>query len=137
VMAARSFITARLMETWAHGQDVVDALGARREPSSRLRHVAHIGVRARPYSYAVRGLTMPDGDVRVELLAPCGECWSWGDEAASARVTGRAEEFCLVVTQRRNVADTSLRAEGAEAEEWLRIAQAFAGGAGPGRPPRN
>ncbi|MEY4175383.1 MAG: hypothetical protein RI900_2548 [Actinomycetota bacterium] len=131
-MAARSFITARLMETWAHGQDVVDALGVGRAPSARLRHVAHIGVRARPFSYAVNGLTLPDADVRVELEAPDGSQWEWGDSATDV-VRGTALDFCLVVTQRRHRLDTSLEVSGAAATEWISIAQAFAGPAGGGR----
>ena len=78
-MAARSFITARLMETWAHGQDVVDALGVARIPTARLRHVAHIGVRARPFSYAIHNMTMPADDVAVRLTGPNGEEWSWNE----------------------------------------------------------
>lgn len=131
-MAARSFITARLMETWAHGQDVVDALGSTRAPSARLRHVAHIGVRARPFSYAVNGMTLPDGDVRVSLESPDGTTWEWGESATDV-VSGSALDFCLVVTQRRHVADTSLRVDGAAAIEWISIAQAFAGPPGGGR----
>ena len=67
-MGARSFITARLMETWAHGQDVADALGVARVPTARLKHVAHIGVRARPFSYAIRNMTVPDVEVHVRLV---------------------------------------------------------------------
>ena len=100
-MSAVSFTTARLMETWAHGQDVVDALGASRAASDRLRHVAHIGVRARPFSYVTNGREVPDGDVRVELRAPSGEVWTW-NESATDCVTGEALDFCLVVTQRRH-----------------------------------
>ena len=133
-MAARSFVTARLMETWAHGQDVVDALGAERPATDRLRHVAHLGVRTRGFSYAVRGREAPSGEVRVELVGPASDAWTWGDESASDRVTGPALDFCLVVTQRRNVADTDLTVVGPLAEEWMAIAQAFAGGPGPGRP---
>ncbi len=133
-MAARSFITARLMETWAHGQDVADALGVQRAPTGRLRHVAHIGVRARPFSYLVNGKRLPDAPVYVELTAPDGTTWQWGDPCAD-RVTGTALDFCLVVTQRRHVADTGLRAEGDAAQEWIGIAQAFAGEAGGGRAP--
>ena len=133
-MSARSFATARLMETWAHGQDVVDGLGAERPATDRLRHVAHIGVRARPFSYTVRGLAVPEGDVRVELDPPGGGApWTWGDPSVPDRVTGPALDFCLVVTQRRHPADTDLVAEGALAEEWISIAQAFAGPPGPGR----
>jgi uncharacterized protein (TIGR03084 family) len=132
-MAARSFITARLMETWAHGQDVVDVLGVDRSPTDRLRHVAHIGVRARPFSYAIRELPMPEVDLRIELTAPSGEQWTWGDPSSTNRVRGDALDFCLVVTQRRHLDDVGLSIEGPAAIEWMKIAQAFAGEPGPGR----
>ena len=134
-MALSSFATARLMETWAHGQDVADALGVRREPTSRLRHIAHIGVRTRGFAYALRDKPVPEGDVRVELDAPDGSTWTWGSADAADRVTGPALDFCLVVTQRRHVADTAVKADGPLAEEWLSIAQAFAGSPGAGRRP--
>ena len=134
-MAIASFTTARLMETWAHGQDVVDALRVTRPPTARLRHIAHIGVRTRGFSYAIRNREVPDGEIYVELAAPDGSTWTWGDAGASDRVTGPALDFCLVVTQRRHIADTSLHTEGPLAEEWMSIAQAFAGGPGEGREP--
>jgi uncharacterized protein (TIGR03084 family) len=133
-MAARSAITARLMETWAHGQDVVDALGFERIATARLQHVARIGVRARPFSYMVHGLDVPEAPVYVALRAPDGSTWEWGEPAAN-RVTGDALDFCLVVTQRRHVADTSLQVEGDVAADWIGIAQAFAGAPGAGRAP--
>ncbi|MFH8368652.1 TIGR03084 family metal-binding protein [Streptomyces sp. NPDC018031] len=145
-MSVLSMATARLMETWAHGQDVADALGVRRTPTARLRHVARIGVRARDYAYAVRGLTPPEQEFRVELSAPDGEVWSYGPAGPAPgsgpgrpgpdRVTGPALDFCLLVTQRAHRDDLALRAEGPEADRWLDIAQAFAGPPGPGRPPR-
>ncbi|QGV79996.1 TIGR03084 family metal-binding protein [Streptomyces ficellus] len=135
-MSATSMATARLMETWAHGQDVADALGAVRPPTARLRHVAWIGVRARDYAYAVRGLTPPAEPFRVELTAPDGSPWTYGPEDATQRITGPALDFCLLVTQRAHRDDTALRAEGAHASAWLDIAQAFAGPAGPGRAPK-
>lgn len=134
-MSARSFITARLMETWAHGQDVVDALGVDRAATDRLRHVAHIGVRARAFSYAVRGLALPPAEVHVELRAPSGDEWTWNDPGALDVVSGDALDFCLVVTQRRHLSDTGLTVVGDAAREWMSIAQAFAGPPGPGRPP--
>ena len=139
-MGTLSFVSARLMETWAHGQDVCDALGVERTPTARLRHIAHIGVRARPFSYAVRGMDVPPGRIDVVVTAPDGSEWRWeiGDAADGgpvATVTGTALDFCLVVTQRRNVADTGLVVQGDLAEEWISIAQAFAGPPGPGRPP--
>ncbi|MET8503293.1 TIGR03084 family metal-binding protein [Streptomyces sp. NPDC004787] len=133
-MSAASLATARLMETWAHGQDVADALGAVREPTARLRHVAWIGLRARDYAYLVRGLTPPAEPFRVELTAPDGESWAYGPEDAPQRITGPALDFCLLVTQRVHRDDTALVAEGADAAHWLTIAQAFAGPAGTGRP---
>ena len=134
-MSAASVATGRLMETWAHGQDVADTLGAVREPTSRLRHVAYIGVRARDYAFGVRSLTPPTAPIRVELAAPDGELWTFGPQDAAQRVTGPALDFCLLVTQRANRADLAVRAEGADADRWLDIAQAFAGPAGPGRAP--
>lgn len=133
-MAARSFITARLMETWAHGQDVRDALGLPPEVSMRLKHVAHIGVRARPFAYANNRRELPAKEVRVELLAPNGEVWSWG-ESDTDTVTGTAIDFCLMVTQRRHLLDTDLQVTGQHAADWVSIAQAFAGPPGPGRKP--
>lgn len=134
-MSAASSLTARIMETWAHGQDVADTVGVTREPTDRLRHVAHIGVRALPFSYALRGRPVPEAPVRVELVAPSGETWTWGPDDAADRVTGPALDFCLLVTQRRHRDDTNLRITGPVATEWLTIAQAFAGVVGEGREP--
>jgi uncharacterized protein (TIGR03084 family) len=134
-MSLKSFVTARLMETWAHGQDIVDALGVTRAGTDRLRHVAFIGVRARPFSYVNRGLEVPDGDVRVELIAPSGEQWVFG-ESDTDTVRGSALDFCLVVTQRRHRDDTDLVIDGPLATEWMTIAQAFAGPPTDGRAPR-
>jgi uncharacterized protein (TIGR03084 family) len=132
-MSPASFATARLMEYWAHGQDIVDGLGVSRQPTVRLRHICHLGYRTRGFSYVNRGLPVPEGDVRVELTAPDGTTWTYGDAGASDRVTGTAHDFCLLVTQRRHRDDTALVAEGALADEWLSIAQCFAGPPGGGR----
>lgn len=126
-MSTLSFATARLMETWSHGQDVADTVGAPWPSTERLRHVCHIGVTTRGWSYMVRGREIPTEPVHVSLTAPSGEQWTWGPEDAPDRITGSAEEFCLVATQRRKPSDTSLQTEGPLAAEWLSIAQAFAG----------
>jgi uncharacterized protein (TIGR03084 family) len=136
-MGLASSITARLMETWAHGQDIADTLGLERQPTSRLRHIAHLGIRSLPYSYAVNGLPRPDVPIRVELAAPAGGQWTWGPPDAADRVSGTALDFCLVVTQRRHRTDTGLMITGPTAGQWIAIAQAFAGAAGRGRPPRS
>ncbi|MEV0821257.1 TIGR03084 family metal-binding protein [Nonomuraea rubra] len=136
-MSAASFVTARLMETWAHGQDVADALGVTREPTVRLRHVAMMGFRARPYSFAVRGLPVPAEPVRVELAMPGGGTWTAGPPDAPSFVRGTALDFCLVVTQRIHLSDTGLEQEGEPARAWMEIAQCFAGPPGTGRSPKS
>ncbi len=134
-MSLASFVTARLMETWAHGQDVADALGLPPVVSDRLRHVCHIGVGARAYSFRVRGLPDEGQPLRIEATPPeGGEPWTWGPADATDRVTGSALGLALVLTQRRHRDDTDVVAEGLGASQWLAIAQAFAGPAGPGRP---
>lgn len=134
-MSPASFITARLMETWAHGLDIIDVVDGDRPDSDRLRHVAFIGVRARPYSYNVRSKTPPSTQVRVELTLPSGKRLELGDAEAENVVRGTATDFCRVVTQRRHLADTNLEIHGPAAEEWMAIAQAFAGPPGEGRQP--
>ncbi|GAA3787794.1 TIGR03084 family metal-binding protein [Streptomyces phyllanthi] len=134
-MSTASMATARLMETWAHGLDIADALGAARTPTDRLRHIARLGVRTRDFAFGVHGLTPPFEEFRVELLGPSGETWTYGPDDASQHVTGPALDFCLLVTQRGHRADLALRADGPDAEQWLDIAQAFAGPPGKGRAP--
>jgi uncharacterized protein (TIGR03084 family) len=123
------------METWAHGQDVADALGIERVPTDRLRHIAHMGVATFGWSYTNRQMKVPDTPVRVEITSPSGELWTWGPEDAQDMVRGPAEDFCLVVVQRRNVADTRLDIQGATARQWMSISQTYAGQPGAGRKP--
>jgi uncharacterized protein (TIGR03084 family) len=126
-MSARSKATARIMETWAHGQDVVDTLGIERQQTDRLKHVAHIGVITFGWSYVNRSLDVPDVAVRVELAGPSGDLWTWGPEDADQSIKGPAQDFCLVVIQRRHVDDTQLEVTGETARNWMLNAQAFAG----------
>jgi len=134
-MAPASMATARIMETWAHGQDIADTLGVRREPTARLRHVAHIGVRAMGFAFQINGQPKPDEPIRVELTGPGGEVWTWNDEDAENRITGPALDFCYLVTQRRHLDDLDIAATGPVAERFVRVAQAFAGLPGAGRKP--
>ncbi|MEB3031864.1 TIGR03084 family metal-binding protein [[Mycobacterium] nativiensis] len=134
-MSLASFITARMMETWSHGQDVVDALNREPVVSERLRHVCDIGVRARRYAYLVNGLDDAGDPVRVELTSPAGALWTWGPDDAADRVSGPALDFALVATQRRHRADTRLKVIGSTADQWLAIAQTFAGPPGTRRRP--
>ena len=132
-MSAASMATARLMETWAHGLDVSDALGVEVPGTARLKSIAHLGVRTRDFAFTVHGLTPPEQPFRVELLAPEGGLWTWGPQDAAQRVSGSALDFCYLVTQRRPRAALDVVAEGPDAEKWLGIAQAFAGPPGVGR----
>ena len=134
-MSAPSLATARLMETWAHGLDVTDALHVPPPVSPRLRAVAHLGVRTRDFAFAQHGLPAPAEPFRVELTGPDGEMWGFGPEDAAQRVTGPALDFCLRVTRRRHRADLALLATGPDADRWLDLAQAFAGPPGGERPP--
>lgn len=132
-MSAASMATARLMETWAHGLDVADALGLAVTPTGRLKSIAHLGVRTRDFAFTVHGLTPPAEPFRVELQAPGGGLWTWGPADAAQQVSGPALDFCYLVTQRRPRAELNLVAAGPDAETWLGIAQAFAGPPGSGR----
>lgn len=134
-MSAVSFVTARLMETWSHGLDVVDVVPVERPDTDRLRHVVELGIRTREFSYQVRGMRAPEVPIRIELQAPSGALWAFGPEDAENRIRGTASDFCRVVTQRRHVLDTDLEIVGDAAMEWMRIAQAFAGPPGQGRSP--
>jgi len=132
-MSPASMATARLMETWAHGQDIFDTLGLVREPTARLWHIARFGTRTRDFAFKLHSLAPPVEEFRVELIAPDGSTWAFGPEDAEQRLTGSALDFCLVVTQRRHRDDTDLVATGDGVEEWIGIAQAFAGPPGEGR----
>ena len=132
-MSVASSVTARIMETWAHGQDVADTLGVTRVATDRLRHIAHLGVSTTAFSFGLHGRPAPVVPIRVVLHAPSGDRWTWGDGAAADRVEGTALDFCLTVTQRRLAEDTGLVVRGPAAREWIGIAQAFAGAPGRGR----
>lgn len=126
-MSVLSCITARQMETWAHGQAVFDALGQVRQDTDRIRNICHLGVSTYGWTFANRKLPVPEPAPYVELTAPSGAVWTWNDPASDARITGPATGFAQIVTQVRNVADTDIVAQGEAALKWMEIAQCFAG----------
>jgi uncharacterized protein (TIGR03084 family) len=126
-MSALSSITARQMETWAHGQEVFDLLGIERQEHDRIRNIAHLGVSTYGWSFANRKEPVPEPAPFVELTGPSGAVWQWNDPQQDNAVHGSAVEFAQVVTQVRNVADTALTCTGATAQRWMEIAQCFAG----------
>ena len=134
-MSALSFATARLMETWAHGQDIVDVVDANRPASDRLRHIAHLGYVTFGWSFMNRQMEVPKDPVRLELTSPSRGIWTWGPQEASNIIRGSAEGFCLVVAQRRHYKDTDLVVTGDTAEKWMSVAQCFAGPPTMGPPP--
>ena len=133
-MSARSSAVARMMETWAHGQDIVDAFSISRTVTNRLKHISHLGVATLRWSFSVRQLEVPNEPVRVELTGPSGDLWTWGPEDAENIICGTAEDFCLLVSQRRNIIDTGIVYKGDVASKWVSIAQIFAGP--PEEPPK-
>ena len=126
-MSARSSITARQMETWAHGQAVFDTLGLEREDSDRIKNIVHMGVGTYGWTFINRKWEVPDPAPYVELTAPSGEVWQWNEEQDDNCVSGLATEFCQIVTQTRNVADTNITTVGEAASRWMANAQCFAG----------
>lgn len=132
-MSAISFASARLMETWAHGQSILDALKIQRKNTDRLRYIAELGVKTFSWSFKGKGLSVPEIKPFVELTAPSGEIWRWNDPQSSERLTGSAVGFCQLVTQTRNIADTDLVIQGINTLQWVEIAQCFAGL--PSKPP--
>jgi uncharacterized protein (TIGR03084 family) len=134
-MSAASMATARLMETWAHGDDVAETLGVPHPATDGLRHIAYLAVRTRDFAFTLHGQTPPSEAFLVRVSGPDGTVWTWGPDDAAQRVEGTALDFCLLATQRRNRRDTGLVATGPDADRWLDIAQAFAGPPGAGREP--
>jgi uncharacterized protein (TIGR03084 family) len=126
-MSARSSITARLMETWAHGQEIYDVLGRCRVNADRIRNIAHLGVSTFGWTFAVREQPVPEPKPYVALVGPSGDSWAWGEPSDNEYIKGAAEEFCQVVCQTRNIADTNLQVVGPVANRWMSIAQCFAG----------
>ena len=128
-MSAQAKIIARQMETWAHGQEVFDALGVERTDKDRIRNIAHLGVTTYSWSFRNRGEEPPSPKPYIRLTAPSGAIWEWNDPQTDNIVEGCAVEFSQIVTQTRNIADTSIKTIGATAERWMAIAQCFAGAA--------
>lgn len=126
-MGSKSFLTARLMEAWAHGQYVLETVGRTVQPTDRLAHIARLGFITRGWAYANRGIEVPDTEVHVSLTAPSGAIWNYGNPDAPESISGSALDFCRVTAQIRHVADTDLVATGAAAIDWMEKAQIFAG----------
>lgn len=126
-MSVRSGITARLMEIWAHGQGIYDLLGVQRVDTDRIRNIVVLGANTFAWTFRNRRLSVPEMPPQLRLTAPSGEIWVFNDSNRNNRIEGNAVEFCQVVTQVRNIADTNLNVNGEVATQWMAIAQCFAG----------
>lgn len=134
-MTVRDKVTARLMETWSHGQAVYDQLGKVRKNADTIQSIVLLGVKTFGWTFKNAGQKPPGPLPCVHLTAPSGQIWKYGDESQTDRVEGAADEFCQVVTQCRNIADTRLKVTGPTAQEWMSKAQCFAGAAETPPPP--
>lgn len=128
-MGVPMFTTARYMETWSHAQAVYDLMKKQRANTDRIKNIAVIGVKTFGWTFVNRGVEVPGPPPYVKLTAPSGEIWEWNEPSESDYVRGDAVDFCQTVTQTRNVADTALEVGGDVANQWMAIAQCFAGGA--------
>ena len=126
-MSVRSSISARLMETWSHAQALFDVFGVERRDRDHIRNVVILGVNTFGWTYMNRRMDVPEAMPFLRLAAPSGEIWELGDPSEAERIEGPAVEFCQVVTQTRNIADTTLKVTGPVANEWTGMAQCFAG----------
>lgn len=126
-MSVRSSVTARLMETWAHGQEVYDLLGVKRQNRDYIKNIVVLGLNTYGFGFQNRKMEVPEPRPFLKLTAPSGAIWEMGEANDKEVIEGLAEEFCQVVTQTRNIADTTLQVTGENAAAWMEIAQCFAG----------
>lgn len=126
-LSARTCITSRLMETWSHSQAIYDVLGTEREDGDRIKNIVQIGIQTFSWTFQNRGSTPPGPLPNLTLTAPSGEVWRWSNTSSAENIIGTATEFCQVVTQTRNITDTSLKVDGPVGKSWMAIAQCFAG----------
>jgi uncharacterized protein (TIGR03084 family) len=126
-MSVLSSITARLMETWSHAQAVYDVLGVARIDGDRIGNIVRLGVNTYGFTWKNRRVEPPGPMPKLTLTAPSGAIWKYAELSDSGVISGSAAEFCQVVTQCRNIADTSLDVSGEVAQQWMAVAQCFAG----------
>ena len=132
-MSVRSAITARQMETWAHGQEIFDLLGQQRQEADRLKNIVMLCVNTYDWSFKVRGREAPGPMPQLKLQSPSGLLWEFGQSDGINSISGSAVGFAQVNAQTRNAADTDLVVSGPIATDWMANAQCFAGP--PEQPP--
>ena len=133
-MSARMFMIARYMETWSHAQAIYDLMGQKRTYTDNIEHIVQIGVKTFKWTFRNRKLKVPEIFPHIELRSPSGGKWTYNDPNDEESIKGKASDFCHVVTQNRNIKDTTLEVNGKISEHWMSIAQCFAGD--PENPPK-
>ncbi len=126
-MSAKSLVSARLMELWAHSVDLYDALGLEPVVKERIAHTLFLSWQARPNAYRINGAELPGTPVRLELTMPSGALWAKGEPDAADVIRGTAADWALVAVRRRRWQDTALEVVGDEARRYATFVQAFAG----------
>jgi uncharacterized protein (TIGR03084 family) len=125
-MAAPSLLTTRIAETWIHSDDIAWAFGPPPAPTDRLWHITRLAWRTVPYAFARAGQPV-HGPIDFDLTGPAGERWEFRhDETTTTTVQGSAHELCLVAGQRSDARDTSLHADGPDAEAVLELVRTYA-----------
>lgn len=122
-MSAKTFATFRLMETWAHGLDIYDALSIEVEDTTRIRHVCWLGWKTLPYAFKAAGLDY--APVRVEVIGPGYAKWVYGADDAENVIKGSASDWARIVVRRVPPGKTRLKLTGELAETALEVAQAY------------
>ena len=122
-MSARTFATFRLMETWAHGLDIYQALDIAVEDTARIRHVCWLGWKTLPYAFKAAGLDYTP--IRVEVIGPGYAKWVYGPDDAENVIKGSASEWARIAVRRVSPAAVSLKVTGEAAHKALEVAQAY------------
>jgi uncharacterized protein (TIGR03084 family) len=134
-MSARAFATVRLMETWAHGLDIKDAMEGlltysedEDDPTTdtpRIRHVAWLAHRMLPFAFAQAGEEYPESGIRLELMGPSYSRWVFGPEDAGDIIKGIAGEWCRIAVHRMESTASSLKTEGDKAETAIKVVRTY------------
>lgn len=126
-MSAKSLVSARLMELWAHSVDIYAALALEPVVKERITSTLFLSWQARPNAYRINNLEMPDTPIYLELVLPSGKVWTQGDPKAENLIKGRALDWAMVAIRRKNWIDTDLEIIGDAARQFAMIVQTYAG----------
>lgn len=122
-MSARTFATFRLLETWAHGLDIYEALDIEIEDTTRIRHICWLGWKTLPFAFKQAGEDY--SPIRVEVIGPEYYKWVFGPEDSPDLIKGQAGDWARLVVRRIAPEKTHLKVTGEVAEKALEVAQAY------------